>query len=81
MVKSLVISFVKKYLIKEINGLLEKYKDDVSKICEVIHVWTTRLAIIIDELKLISSRCSDGKIDDSEVKDSIKEIEKIVKDW
>lgn len=81
MIKSLVISFAKKYLVKEINGLLEKYKDDVSKICEIIHVWTTRLVIIVDELKLISSRCSDGKIDDKEVKDSIKEIEKIVRAW
>lgn len=81
MIKSLVISLGKKYILSSINEVLERNKNNMSKICEIIHLWTNRLTIICDELKTISSRCSDGKIDDEEVKDSIKEIEKIIKEF
>lgn len=37
--------------------------------------------MIIEELKKILSRISDGKIEDEEIKESIKEIEQIIKEW
>lgn len=79
--KSLVIYLGKKYLISSINDVLEKYKDNVSYISEIITVWIKRLQIIIEELKNILARISDGKIDDKEIKDSMKGIEDIVKNW
>ena len=79
--KSLIIYLGKKYVISGINDLLEKYKDNVTEISGTLELWIKRLQIVIEELKTILSRVSDGKIDDEEVKDSVKEIEKIVKDW
>lgn len=79
--KSLIIYLGKKYVISGINDLLEKYKDNVTEISGTLELWIKRLQIVIEELKTILSRVSDGKIEDEEVKDSVKEIEKIVKDW
>lgn len=81
MIKSLVISLGKKYIISALNELLDKYKDNVSEISKVIEFWIKRLQIIVEELKNILSRISDGKIEDKEIDISVKEIEKIVKDW
>ena len=79
--KSLIIYLGKKYVISGINDLLEKYKDNVTEISGTLELWIKRLQIVIEELKTILSRVSDGKIEDEEVKDSVKEIEKIVKEW
>lgn len=79
--KRLIIYLGKKYIISGINDLLEKYKGNVTEISGTLELWIKRLQIVIEELKKILSRVSDSKIEDEEVKDSVKEIEKIVKDW
>ena len=81
MIKSLVISLAKKYIISAINDLLEKNKENVGYICEKINYWTTKLTIIIELLKKISSRCSDGNLDDTEVDQTVEEIEQIIKEF
>ena len=81
MIKSLVISLTKKYIISAINDLLEKNEKNVGYICEKINYWTTKLTIIIELLKKISSRCSDGKLDDTEVDQTVNEIETIIKEF
>lgn len=81
MIKSLVISLAKKYIISSLNDLLEKNKENVGYICEKINYWTTKLSLIIELLKRISSRCSDGNLDDKEVDQTVDEIEKIIKEF
>ena len=81
MIKSLIISLAKKYIISAINELLEKNKENVGYICEKINYWTTKLSLIIELLKKINSRCSDGKIDDEEVDQTVNEIETLVKEF
>lgn len=81
MIKSLVISLAKKYIISSLNDLLDKNKENVGKICVKISYWTTKLTLIIELLKRISSRCSDGNLDDTEVDKTVDEIEKIVKEF
>lgn len=79
--KQMIIWLAKKYIISALNDLLEKYKDNVTVICETIHLWTTRLAVVLEELKTINQRCSDGKIETDEVKESVKEVESIIRNW
>lgn len=79
--KTLIIWFAKKYLVSALNDVLEKYKDNVSTICEIISAWIRRLQIIVEELKMILARVSDGKIEDEEVLKSKDEIEAIIKEW
>ena len=81
MLKSLVISLAKKYIISSLNDLLEKNKENVGYICEKINYWTTKLSLIIELLKRISSRCSDGKLEDDEVDKTVEEIEQIIKEF
>lgn len=79
--KSLIIYIAKKYLISALNDLLEKYKDNVSVICETLEFWIKRLQIIIEEMKKILARVSDGKIENDEVKESQEEIADIIRNW
>lgn len=81
MLQSFVISLAKKYVISAINDVLDKNKENVGKICEKINYWTTKLTIMIELLKKISARCSDGKIDDDEVQQTVADLEKIIKDF
>lgn len=81
MLKSFVISLAKKYIISAINDLLEKNKSNVGKICVKISYWIEKLSLIIELLKKINARCSDGNIDDKEVDQTVNEIEKIVKEF
>ena len=80
--KRLVIYLGKKYIIASINDLLVKYKDNMSYIVQILTIWIKRLQIVIEELKNILSRVTDDyKIDDKEIKESIKEISDIIKNW
>ena len=81
MIKSLVISLAKKYVISAINDLLEKNKENVEKICVKINYWIEKLSLIIELLKKINTRCSDGNLDDEEVDKTVEEIEKIIKEF
>lgn len=81
MIKSLIISLAKKYIISAINDLLDQHKSNVGYICEKINYWTTKLTIIIELLKKINARCSDGKIEDDEVDQTVNEIEQIIKEF
>ena len=81
MIKSLVISLSKKYIISSLNDLLEKNKENVGYICEKINYWTTKLTIIIELLKKINARCSDGNLNDDEVDKTVEEIEQIIQEF
>lgn len=81
MIMNLIMSYAKNYLIKRLNSLLEKNKNNVKVICSQIDIWSSRLQIIVNQLKSISERASDGMLTDEEVDKSVEEIEQIVKDW
>lgn len=81
MIKSLVISLAKKYIISSLNDLLEKNKSNVEKICVKISYLIEKLSLLIELFKKINSRCSDGKLDDKEVDQTVDEIEKIIKEF
>ena len=81
MLKSLVINLAKKYIISSLNDLLEKNKENVEKICVKISYWIEKLSLIIELLKKINARCSDGKLEDEEVDKTVDEIEQIVKEF
>ena len=81
MIKSLVISLAKKYIIGSLNDLLNKNQDNIKVIIDKIQLWIDRLEKIIGGLKNILTRVYDGIIDDKDVMDSKKDIETIIKEW
>lgn len=72
---------VKKYVVGKVNDLLEEHKEDVSKVTQIIEVWVKRLQSVIESLNKINARVADGKVDASEIDDSVKDIEEIIKGW
>lgn len=81
MIKSLVISLAKKYIISAINDLLDKNKENVGYICGKISYWIEKLSLIIEMLKKINERCYDRKLDDTEVDQTVEEIETLIKNF
>lgn len=78
--KTLILYFAKRYIIGSINDFLKSHKNDVESISKTVDVWTLRLEKIIEQLKRINTRISDGQIETSELSDSIKEVEELVRD-
>lgn len=81
MLKSLVVKLAKKYIIDSINELLQRNKDNMRLVCDTIALWIIRLEKILAALKHINERAADAKLEDTEIKDSIVEIETIIKEW
>ena len=81
MLKSLVISLAKKYIVDSINELLQRNEDNMRLVCDTIALWIIRLEKTLAALKHINERAADAKLEDEEIKDSIVEIETIIKEW
>ena len=81
MIKNLTIKFVKSRIVKYINELLEKHKDDAKVIIDIIQLWILRLEKIISCFKNITKRLEDNVLDEDELNDSQDEIEKIIREW
>lgn len=77
--RRIFVSLAKRYAIGAINDLLERNRRDVAKISETISIWTGRLERVLDCLKRINERVSDGRLESGEVDDSLKEIEALIK--
>lgn len=71
----------KEYVLKRVNDILIKDKDNTATVCEKINYWTVRLNLIVELLKTLSSRCSDGQLTDEEAQKTIDEIRIIVKNF
>lgn len=81
MIQNLIIKIAKKYIIKALEEYLENRKENLMVILCAVKSWTARLQIILDELNKISNRLEDGKIEDKEIDDSVKEIKDIIDSW
>ena len=53
----------------------------VEKICLKISYWIEKLTLIIELLKKISNRCSDGNLDNEEVDKTVVELQTLVKEF
>lgn len=79
--KTIVLYLAKKYIINSINYVLEKNKDSVSNITSTLDVWIARLETILTAMKKLNNRVADGRLDDEEIKDSVAEIETLIKEF
>lgn len=77
--RRIFVSLAKRYVTGAINDLLDRNRDDVTRISETIALWSIRLERVLACLKRINECVSDGKLESVEVDDSLKEIEALVK--
>lgn len=72
---------VKKVILSKLNDTLDLYKDDVSKIKNILQVWIIRLEKIISCFKSLLSKFDDGKIESDEIDQTVADIEIVIKEW
>lgn len=72
---------VKKIVVGKVNGLLMKYKSDVSKVREKLVKWTGRLEKALACFKALLSKLDDNQLTADECKQARSEISDLVKSW
>lgn len=72
---------VKKFVCSRVNKLLKQYESNVGKFKSVLSKWIERIEKILTCLKNILSKLDDNQLTNNEVKESVSEIQTLVKDW
>ena len=72
---------IRKFAIKQLNNLLETYKDDVTTARKNIDVWLNRAQAITKYLNLLSAKLEDNNLSEEELKSTIEEFKQMLEDW
>lgn len=72
---------IKRYVINKVNGLLDEYKDNVSKVKDTLQKWISRIDKILFALRSLLSKLEDNAIDSEEIDQTVAEIEQVIKEW
>ena len=72
---------LKSFILKQINKLLDQYKDNVGKARGTVNIWLSRADSLMNCLKGLSQKLEDSQLTDEELEDTLKEIENLVKSW
>lgn len=72
---------IKRYIVNKVNGLLDEYKDNVSKVKETLQKWISRIDKILFALRSLLSKLEDNQIDSDEIDQTVAEIEQVIKEW
>ena len=72
---------IKRYIINKVNGLLDEYKDNVSKVKDTLQKWISRIDKILFTLRSLLSKLGDNQIDSEEIDQTVAEIEQVIAEW
>lgn len=72
---------IKRYVISNVNKLLDEYKDNVGKVKDTLQVWIARLEKILSCFKSTLAKLDDGKIDSEEIDQTVAEVEQVIAEW
>lgn len=72
---------VKKYVIRKINGLLAKYKDDIGTVRVVLNTWVGRLKKILNCFESLLAKIEDNELSENEAKETADEVAQLIKEW
>ena len=72
---------LRKFILKQLNNLLETYKDDVEQTREKVKVWLGRADSISGFLKGLDEKLADNNITDDEVESAVEEFKQIIEKW
>ena len=78
---AIIIRIAKRYAIRAVNDLLAGNQGNVTKITGTIGIWMERLSKVLDCLKRINARVADGRLEDEEVEESLKEVETLIREF
>lgn len=81
MIKSIVKSLAKKYIISAIQEVVEAKKERVVYYTGLVSMWVMRLRSAILFLEGLCTKMEDGQLTDDEADAVIEEAEELVKEW
>lgn len=73
--------FLKSFITKKLNKLLDEYKDKVQESKKSVDLWLSRAEQITKCLKSLSEKLDDNKIDDKEIEETVSQIKALVEGW
>lgn len=80
-ISTMIKYMLRKWIVGQLNKLLEQYKDNILKVRNTLTHWITKLELVVMALKRVLTRIEDNKMDDTEIDDTVADIEKIIKEW
>lgn len=72
---------VRKFLMSKLNGVLEKYQEDVLTVRNRLNSMIAQLELVITAFKRVLTRLDDGRLTDDEVDETIADVDRIIKEW
>ena len=73
--------FLKSFITKKLNKLLDEHKEDVGKARDTVNLWLSRADSITNCLKGLSQKLEDNKLTDEELEQTIEEIKNLIEGW
>lgn len=72
---------LRKFILGQVNKILDNYKDNVQKSREVVNVWLSRAREVTKCLESLSAKLEDNKLDDKEIEEATEELTNLVNSW
>ena len=73
--------FLKSFITKKLNKLLEDGEDKIQKARENVALWTGRTEKICAALKSLSAKLEDNKVTPEELEAAVAEIQELIAGW
>ncbi len=72
---------IKRFVLKRLNSLLDDRKESIAKARSTVELWTGRCKSLCGLLESLSAKLEDNTLTDDELKESISEVESLIREW
>ena len=72
---------LRKFILRQLNKVLDTKKESVTKAKDTVDDWTARAKVILTFLENLSGKLSDNKIDDDELESIVNELKTTMENW
>lgn len=72
---------VKRFIVRFINKQLKENAGNISKVKEVVTLWSSRIKRVLFCLECLLQKIDDNEITADEIKEASDEIQELVKEW
>lgn len=72
---------LRKFILKQINKLLDDYKDNISVAKEKVWTWLKRSEAVNKFLRGLYEKLSDNNLTEEELKSTLNEFQLMVQNW
>lgn len=73
--------FLKGFITKKLNGLLDAKKDGVEKARAQVALWTSRTKAVCAALESLSAKLEDNQLDPDELEAAVAELKALISSW